>query len=145
MRSRARRDVIVAWSFYQSQNYRLFSASIGLMVRGRRSRTRHSQGLHQSAAAKATHSSARAQVTPMPLFPVPRCRSTQGLSAVLSCATEYTLMGGWKAIVAKDALRRLPNGAGEEVGGHSVVRTFMWRCVLNVLQVRPAAPHHSVQ
>ena len=54
---------------------------------------------------------------------------------MLSCAMEYTLMGGWKAIVARDALRRLPNDAGEEVGGHSVVRTFVWRCALNVLQV----------
>ena len=63
---------------------------------------------------------------------------------MLSCAMEYTLMGGWKAIVARDALRRMPNDAGEEAGGHSVVRTFVWRCVLNVLQVRPAAPHDCV-
>ena len=63
---------------------------------------------------------------------------------MLSCAMEYTLMGGWKAIVARDALRKLPDDAGEEVSGHSVVRTFVWRCVLNVLQVRPAAPHDCV-
>jgi hypothetical protein len=66
------------------------------------------------------------------------------LSGVLNCALEYTLMGGWKGIVADQLVRRLdreePRAAGE--GGaerdEGRMRLFGFRCVLNMLQLRMA-------
>ena len=81
----------------------------------------------------------------------------------MSCAMEYTLMGGWKAIVSRDAARRCaPHVATRAAGCAMLTRwrchahhrlnkeendtalpgeacTFVVRCVLNILQVRTCA------
>ena len=64
------------------------------------------------------------------------------LSGVLTCVLEYTLIGGWKGMLADKLVRQLAREEGEEGEGadrdEGIMQLFGFRCVLNMLQLRMA-------